>query len=174
MTVGEEEEMTRFVADQFSRLVNALDLYVGSVQVAEELAQEALLRACTSWDRVRVLESPGGWTYRVAINLATSHLRRRQAEARARRRLGNSSPGHDAIDSADRIAVRDAVLALPDQQRAAVIARYFLGMTAVEYAAALGSTPEAVRTATSRAVAALRVGLGPKIAIELGEEHADA
>ena len=81
-----------FCAEEFPRLAGALSLYLGDRAIAEELAQEALLKACRRWERVSQLESPGGWTWRVARNLAKSHLRRRRAERRARARLGGVRP----------------------------------------------------------------------------------
>lgn len=174
MTKEADAELTGFVLREFPRLVGALDLYVGDVAVAEELAQEALLRACSRWERVRLLDSPGGWTYRVALNLATSHLRRRQAELRARRRLPLPATVAPDIDTAEREAVRAAVLALPAQQRSAVILRYFLDMTAVATAEALSSTPQAVRAATARAMTRLRADLGDEALAGALEEATDA
>src|SRR5688572_8126222 len=115
-----DDEVTAFVIREFPRLVGALDLYVGDLGVAEELAQEALMRACARWRHVRTLQSPGGWTYRVGINLACSHLRRRQAEVRARRRVGPQVEAVDDEDIALRDTVRAAVLTLPEIGRAHV------------------------------------------------------
>ena len=90
--VSGDEEFDRFCVDAWPRLVAALTLYCGDVHVAEEIAQEALLRAYRRWPTVAAFESPGGWAYRVGINLANSLLRRKQAESRARRRLANDRP----------------------------------------------------------------------------------
>lgn len=155
-----DDEVTAFVVREFPRLVGALDLYVGDLGVAEELAQEALMRACARWRHVSTLQSPGGWTYRVGINLASSHLRRRQAEVRARRRVGLLNEAVDDEDIALRDTVRAAVLTLPKQQRSVVILRYFFDLSAVTTAELLGVSPEAVRAATARAARQLRVDLG--------------
>lgn len=71
------------------RLVGTLSLLCGDGDVAEELAQETLARVWLRWARVRELDEPlaVAWTYRVAINLGNSWLRRRVAERRARARL---------------------------------------------------------------------------------------
>ena len=61
-----------------------LALYVGDRGLAEELAQEALIRLCQHWPRVRRMERPGGWLTRVAMNLARSSWRRRAAEHQRR------------------------------------------------------------------------------------------
>jgi DNA-directed RNA polymerase specialized sigma24 family protein len=41
---------------------------------------EAFARALAAWPRVRTMDSPGGWLYRVALNQARSWLRRRGLE----------------------------------------------------------------------------------------------
>jgi DNA-directed RNA polymerase specialized sigma24 family protein len=98
------------------RLVGTLSLLCGDGDAAEELAQETLARVWLHWSRVRELGEPlaTAWTYRVAINLANSWLRRRMAERRARTRLGARVAGvHIDPDPADAIAIRRAVAALP-------------------------------------------------------------
>jgi RNA polymerase sigma-70 factor (ECF subfamily) len=50
---------------------------------AEDIAQEAFLRAYQNWERVGSCEHQAAWVRRVATNLATSGLRRRLLEARA-------------------------------------------------------------------------------------------
>lgn len=145
-----------FCSEEFPRLVAALGLYVGDEAVAEELAQEALLRACRRWERVSQLESPGGWTWRVARNLANSHLRRRQAERRARSRLGSREHASDDRDVAGTHAVRRAVAGLPKGQRQVLVLRYFLDWSVEATATELGMSADAVRSLTKRAVAALR------------------
>ena len=54
---------------------------------AEDIAQEAFLRAHRDWHRVGGYRYPGAWVRRVAVNLATSAVRRRLIEARALARL---------------------------------------------------------------------------------------
>lgn len=146
-----------FCAAEFPRLVGALGLYIGDRAVAEELAQEALLRACRRWERVSRLESPGGWTWRVARNLANSHLRRRQAERRARARLQRDGATYDATDGLiEQFTVQRAVAGLPERQRNVLVARYFLDWSVETTSRELGMSVDAVRSLSKRAVAALR------------------
>ena len=111
-------DASAFCAAEWPQLVRALSLYVGDPYVAEELAQEALLRACRQWATVSQLDSPGGWTWRVATNLANSHFRRARAARRAQQRLGTDDRAHRDPDGGDAVAVRQAVAALPERQRA--------------------------------------------------------
>lgn len=152
------ESFEVFCAQSYPRLVAALAHQTGDAWLAEELAQEALIRAANRWKRVSRLASPAGWTFAVGANLARSQFRRRQAERRVLARLA-AERARPAADAADTLAVRTALLALPDKQRAAVVLRYFLQLTADEAAEVLDSTPGAVRGLTHRAVTTLRLRL---------------
>lgn len=159
MAATERLTAAEFFAVEYPRLVGALDLYLNDLQVAEEVAQEAMIRAFCRWERLQQLQSPGGWTYRVAINLANSHLRRRGAELRAKARAGPTHQLSQSMDL-DGHVVRLAVSQLPAKQRSAVVLRYFLDMTAAGAGEVLGCSPEAVRSLTARAMSKLRRALG--------------
>lgn len=153
-----DPELVGFCKREHPRLVGALSLYCGDAAVAEELAQEALYRACRDWPHVRGLAAPGPWVHRVAVNLANSRFRRQRAEARAYRRRGPDAelPG---ADPADVLAVHAALAQLPARQRQAVVLRHLLGFTTAEVAAVLGASEGAVKQLTLRGVTALRVAL---------------
>lgn len=156
MTIPEQEEFCRAA---WPTLVAALSHYCGDVHVAEELVQEALTRACQNWRRVGSLESPEGWTYRVAVNLANSAWRRTRAERRAYRRHGLAPGHHVEASTPDRVAVRGALASLTEPQREAVVLRYYLDLSAEQAAHVLGTTPGAVRGLTHRALRHLRAVL---------------
>jgi RNA polymerase sigma-70 factor (ECF subfamily) len=139
------------------RLVGALSLATGSRHVAEELAQEALVRVCERWTQVEAMDSPVGWTYRVAFNLSNSHFRRQGAERRARRRLrARVDVPPSEIDGADALALRSAVAALPSDQREVLVLRYFADLPVERVAAYLEIPESTVKTRTRRAIARLR------------------
>lgn len=157
-----ESEFSAFCEGEHPRLVGALSLYCGDAGVAQELAQDALARACRDWPRVRRLDAPGAWTHRVAINLANSLFRRRAAEARARSRLnGTATPAAAPVDPATAIALRNAVASLPRRPRTALILRYYVDLPVREVAALMGCPEGTVKTLTGRAIASLRRLLPP-------------
>jgi RNA polymerase sigma factor (sigma-70 family) len=162
-------EVVAFIRREQPRLVRAADLLVGDRAVAEEIAQEALLRALSRWEHVGGLASPGGWTHRVAVNLATSQLRRRVVERRARGRLarGEVDP---APDTATALAVRDAMEALPTAHRRVLVLRHVLDWTTAEIAELEQVSEDAVRQRLHRARTALREQLGQDRTLE---EHHD-
>ena len=63
---------------EWPRLVASLAMMCGDREQARELAAEAFARALARWPRVGAMESPGGWTYKVAVNL----LRRMHGRAK--------------------------------------------------------------------------------------------
>lgn len=135
----------------------ALTLLVGDRAVAEELAQDALVRAYERWPRVSQMAAPGPWIHRVAVNAALSWVRRRAAERRALRRHGGTLP--TCTDHAGVVAVRRAVARLPRRQREAIVYRYWLGYPTDETAALMGIGPGSVKSAVTRAFATLRSSL---------------
>jgi RNA polymerase sigma-70 factor, ECF subfamily len=148
-----------FCAEQFPRLVGALGLYTGDPELAEELAQDALARALLHWDRVEQAGSPGAYVHGIAMNLAGSHFRRVRAASRAYRRHGRSERVHRDPDTADVLAVREAVEQLPRRQRQIIVLRYHGQFTLPEIAEALSITLGAVKALNHRASQALRAML---------------
>ncbi|MBW3663810.1 MAG: sigma-70 family RNA polymerase sigma factor [Actinobacteria bacterium] len=154
-------DLEAFCTREYPRLVAALHLYCGDRHVAEDLAQETLVRVWDRWPRVSRLQSPGGWCHRVALNLARSHLRRRTAEGRANRR--SHDPATDVArdaDVADNLAVAAALASLTPRQREVLILRYYLGHSVVETAALLDLPEGTVKSHSTRAIAALRHRFG--------------
>lgn len=147
-------EPSAFCRELHPRLVGALALHCGDRDVAAELAQETLARVWERWSTVERHEAPEAWAFRVAFNLAASRYRRRAAERRAHARLGVTSV-HEP-DTADAIAVRAAVAALPPRQRAALVLRYFADLSVERTAEVLGCRPGTVKSLTSQAIASLR------------------
>jgi RNA polymerase sigma factor (sigma-70 family) len=139
----------------YPQLVGALTLYCGRRDVAEEIAQETLVRVWDRWPKVRDMASPKGWAHRVAINLANSRYRRLAAERRATARLQQERPGADPDRDAD-LALRAAVAALPARQRAVVVLRFFADQPVEETARLLHCAPGTVKSLTSKAIDRLR------------------
>lgn len=150
-----DDDLAAFCEREHGTLVGVLSLYVGDRYVAEELAQDALVRLCQHWPRVRGMANPSGWLTHVAMNLARSMFRRRSAARRAMARHGDDV-APPAPDTASDLAVRDAVAGLAPRMREAVIHRYFLGASVAETAAAMGCAEGTVKALTHKALAALR------------------
>ena len=146
--------------EEFSRrvspgLVGALLLQYGSQALAEDIAQEAMVRAWERWSDVSAVGDRERWTFRVAFTIANSGLRRRAAERRALSRSHRSEVTDDH-DRGDAIAVRHALLALPQRQRQAIVLRYYAQLSAIEAGDVMGCAAGTVRALTSQGLATLR------------------
>lgn len=153
----ESTDLDEFCRREHARLVGMLSLYVGDRMVGEELAQEALARACRDWRKVRSLDRPEAWVQRVAINLANSSFRRKAAEKRAKSRLESRAPVTNAEpDAADAVAVRTAVAALPRRQRTVLVLHYYADLPFVQVAEILGCPEPTAKSLARRAILKLR------------------
>ena len=156
---ADEEVFADFCRREHHRLVGALGLHCGDFDVAEELAQEALARVWRDWSAVQRKDSPEAWTYRIAMNLASSHFRRRRTERRLRERLA-SPPAATTPDVTDGLAIRDALQQIPARYRAVLVLRFYLDYSVTETAAALQLPPGTVTTFTRRGLERLGRQIG--------------
>jgi RNA polymerase sigma-70 factor (sigma-E family) len=121
---------------------------VGSVAVAEELAQEAFVRVHERWDTVR---TPDAFVRTVVLNLARSRLRRAHLEVT---RLPPSPGATTAEPALDETWI--ALSRLPFRQRAVLALRYYADLPEAEIAELLGCRVGTVKSAHHRALARLR------------------
>jgi RNA polymerase sigma factor (sigma-70 family) len=139
------------------RLVAALLVTTGDLDVARDSVDEAFARALARWERVGAMASPAGWTYRVALNVARRRFRRRQLEARLTRRRPAPIELPPAVDETQRL-----VADLPPRQRTAIVLRYVADLTEPEIARAMGIR----RSTVSATLAAARARLAADLADE--------
>jgi RNA polymerase sigma-70 factor (ECF subfamily) len=139
---------------QYTNLLKAMYLVTGNRHEAEEITQDAFVRALERWDRVRGADNRAGYLYRIAVNLYRSKLRRL---ARGARKTPKPTPDSDPFEAADdRDAVGRAMTNLSEGQREALVMVEWLGMTDEEAGAVLGISPVTVRVRRHRARANLR------------------
>jgi RNA polymerase sigma factor (sigma-70 family) len=121
----------------------------------EDLVQDAMVKALINWERVGLLERPGGWCHRVLVNLCRSRWRRLRTQALHLGRLRPeelSTPG----PSLEVLAFWSAVRELPARPRMAMALRY-AGDRSVKEIASILDVPEGTVTSDlSRARLALK------------------
>lgn len=139
-------------ANRFRPIAAQLAVYLGSVEEAQEVTQEAFVRAWTRWQRVSRYDDPAAWVRRVAWNLATSRIRRMRTALRHRQ-----SQRVEPVDGPDpdRVALEAALATLPADQRRAVILHYLADLPVAEIADLCRVREGAVRTWLYRARLAL-------------------
>jgi RNA polymerase sigma-70 factor (sigma-E family) len=152
-----------FYLQEYPKVVALAHALSGSRAGAEDIAQEAFLRAYQDWDRVGSYEYQAAWVRRVAANLATSGLRRRLVEARALTRLARRwQPTVEALAAGD-AEFWAAVRTLPRRQAQAVALYYFQDLSVQQTATVLGCSEGTVKAhlAKARRTLARRLQPGP-------------
>ena len=133
---------------------------------AQDCLQEAFLRAYRACDRLDGRAQHRAWLYRIATNVALTHLKRRGREAARRAPLvpdladAEPLPGEAAIRRETLAAIAAAVESLPEQQRAALILRKYQDLSYAEIADTLGCSEESARANVYQAIRKLRNALG--------------
>jgi RNA polymerase sigma-70 factor (sigma-E family) len=129
----------------------------GDHHAAEDLVQETFVATFDPWRADRV-DNLGGYLRRALTNRVTSAGRRRVVADRFRsRRHGDDRGRRDVGDQAtDQVALTAALASLPPKQRAAVVLRFYEGLSVTECADLLGVATGTVKSQTSDALATLR------------------
>jgi RNA polymerase sigma factor (sigma-70 family) len=137
---------------------------VGSAADAEDVTQEAFVKAYNALARFRTGSPFRPWLLRIVANEARNrrrtlgrraHLLNRAAEETASDDPARS-PEAELVDRERRDELLAAIERLKDEERVAIVARYFIGLTDDETAAALGVRRGAVKMRVHRALKRLR------------------
>ncbi|AXG79498.1 SigE family RNA polymerase sigma factor [Streptomyces paludis] len=152
MTVEEFEE---FYARSVQPLVGQVYLFTGDLHEAQDVVQEAFVRA---WDRRARLDlgaGPEAWVRTVAVRLAISRWRGRGRAVEAWRRLSGAGPRELAAPGPDGVALVAALRRLSSRQRLVTVLHYVCDLPVDRIAAETGISPGTVKTHLSRARSAL-------------------
>ncbi len=164
------EEIVR----RYARKVTGLCIRtVNDRSLADDLSQEAFLRAFRAIDRFDGRAAFGTWLYRIAMNLCLTELRsrRRRGDLQGDLASGGRSgmTGHDPGEPAPGLGVESdeakrevlsAMADLSDEHRAILILRDIRGLDYGAIAEVLEIAPGTVKSRLFRARAALREILG--------------
>ncbi len=140
-------ELVALYAATYRANVRVAYAMIGSRHEAEEIDQDSVLALARQWGSVR---HPESYLRRTITNRAIAVLRRRAVAAR--HPVDPPPPSEDGR----LVELRDALLRLPDRQRAAVVLRFVAGLDDREIASALDCRPGTARSLMSRGLAALR------------------
>jgi RNA polymerase sigma-70 factor (ECF subfamily) len=152
MTTG-DEDFEAFYTATYERLVGQLLVVTGSLQDAEDVVQEAFVRACGRWSYMRDYQIPEAWVRRAALHLAASGLRRARRRAKLLVRLG---PAADVPAlSVEAVALTRTLRRLPLRGRQVLVLHHAVGLPVQEVARELGVPVGTVTARLSRARATL-------------------
>ncbi len=179
-TLAGERDAYRVLVERYS-----LNLYrlayrmTGNSHDAEEVVQEAFLRAYQKLSQFAGNSNFGTWVYRIAANYAIDRIRQRNVEEA--RQAAPSRPAEDGLEidpvaqvkdptaSPERLAssaelaakMRQALDTLTPAERTAIVMRHWEGCAIEEIATVLKSNANATKNTVFRAVSKLRKALEP-------------
>lgn len=158
------------------RLLGVMVHLVGSLDEAEDLAQEVFLRVYRARKGYRPRAKFSTWLFTIANNLALNHLRGKGRSPIVAPEGGPSAAGPrpvEAVPSRDGTAsaqmrklelsevVREALDGLGEDQKMAVLLNKFEGMGYAEIAEVMGRSEPAIKSLLARARYNLRERLEP-------------
>lgn len=149
----------RFYETQFGPMVGLAYQLTGRRDVAEDLVQEAMVRAYREWGRISSYERPDLWLRRAVLNLTTSRWRRQRTAARSW--IASGRPTDVPGPSADTDTLWEQVRCLPRRQAEVVVLYYGCDLPVDDVAVILECSPGTVRTHLVRARTALAARLDP-------------
>ena len=168
---GDRNEFSRLVEIYSGKLYRLGLKMLGNPQDAEDILQETFLKAFRSIRNFNGRSSLSTWLYRIAINEALMHLRRKHPDT-----LSIDEPGETGTDEQEPLQIVDwccmperelmsnevkrkldqAVEELPASLRAVFVLRDIEELSTLETAEVLGLSETAVKTRLSRARMRLR------------------
>ena len=156
---GEREAFDRLV-ERYQRDVYRLCYrYVNNHHDANDMAQEVFLKAYRAIGRFRGDSAFSTWLYRIAVNTCLNFRSSRKPPGEELSdALPDRAPGALAAVEGEQRAriVRDAVMRLPEKQRATLILKIYHDLTHEEVAGVLGSSVGTVKANLFHALGNLR------------------
>jgi RNA polymerase sigma factor (sigma-70 family) len=162
MAVTTAEIVTATWRQESARLVGALSRMTRDLDLAEDLAQDALVSALERWPTQGIPDNPGAWLMTTAKRRAIDHVRRADTLRRKTEQLGHALGEEDAVpDLTSQVDfIEDDVLRLiflcchprlTPESRAALTLRLVGGLTTAEIARGFLAAETAMGQRISRA-----------------------
>jgi len=178
--LGGDQDAFRVLVERHGRSLFRLAYRMtGNEHDAEEVVQEAMLRAYRRLDKFESRANFGTWLYRIGVNCALDLMRKRKPEASHRQQP--SGTGEEELDPLDiavstdpgpdrlmlsrevRDKVKAAMMELSPVERTAFVLRHFEGRSIEEIGSTLGLGAGATKNSVFRAVQKLRRTLEPLV-----------
>lgn len=148
-----------FVASRYREIVRFGALLTGDGLLGEDLAQDGLIAAYRSWNRLSVPDGrPEAYVRQVMVRSAMrTRRRRRRPEVPTAEPPDPARPG--LADQSDLgVRVLAGLRRLPADERVVLVLRFWTDASEAEAAQTLGVGVGTVQSRTSRALATLRAG----------------
>jgi RNA polymerase sigma-70 factor (ECF subfamily) len=145
-----QEARNRFVSDNLRRIFLQIYRMVGNVHDAQDLAQEAFIKALQRNEQLKDDKKAAHWLSRIATNTALDFLRRHGrvtfCEIEYAPESRTESPEDELLRNEHRDYLQDALGSLTPRERAAFVLRDVEDLPAEEVARRLGCSKATVRS----------------------------
>ena len=155
---GDEHAFTELVREFHTPLCTYLARLVGNDELGSDLAQETLIRAWTSLPTLREEQRFKAWLYRIATNLAHSHLRHARLISWLPWTEASERSSHSALHIAgpeeqvgENDMIRKTLARLSPQYRACLLLQTVAGFSQRDIAQLLGISEKSVGSNVCRA-----------------------
>src|SRR2546430_5727344 len=154
------ERQNRFVSDHLRRIFVQIYRIVGNIADAQDLTQEAFIKALQRQDQLKDEQKAAHWLSRIATNTAIDFLRRHGRVAFCEMDIHTESEQHSpeelVLQSEHRNYLEDGLRLLTARERAALVLRDVEGCSAEEVARRLDCSKATVRSHIANARIKLR------------------
>jgi RNA polymerase sigma factor (sigma-70 family) len=162
--LGGERDAYATLVHRYERAVRGVAAHiVKDLHTAEDVAQNAFVKAYENLGRLRRGAAFGPWLLQIARREAVDALRTRARQVSIEEAPPLSAAARDGRLDERAAILLDAVMRLPAHERGVIVLRHFDGHSVGAIAAMTGRTVGTVTKQLSRAHARLRDSLGRKI-----------
>lgn len=158
-TPGSGPDFDSWVAARGPALMRLAYVLTGNRADAEDVVQDALSRALARWSRIRGVADPDAYVRRMVVNAHVSWWRRFRRRETPVETVADSAVV-ERVQPEERDRLWRACLALPVDQRTAVVLRFYEDLEYAEIADLTGVREGSVRSRVSRGIATMREQLG--------------
>lgn len=164
IAAGDEAAMRDLIERHQMRVIGTAARMLGSDREAEDVAQQVFVRIWKSANRYRPSAKFTTWMYTIVRNLVFNHTRRSRGQIQTElsedmRDAHQKTPDEDVLESEKQQAIQQAIDALPEAQRLAVVLRRYDSVPYEEIARIMGQTVPGVKSLLFRARTSLRESL---------------
>ncbi len=141
----------------------------GNSYDADDILQDVFFALCQGRKKFDSEEHLKAWLIRVTVNRVKSHLRSFHVKKRAVIEENLVTAGEDIEETEELRLIREAVMALPENYRIAIILYYYCGYSCAEIANILKMKEPTVKTRLKRARDKLKIQLREEICYDRQE-----
>ncbi|MDT8394693.1 MAG: RNA polymerase sigma factor [Bacteroidales bacterium] len=170
---GEREALSRLVEDHRHKVIKTAYYFLGNMEDAEDLAQDIFLEVVTSMEKFRQNARLSTWIYRITVNRSLNALKKKKRRGAfvwlesiagmntntAEQPDGMNQPEQAMAAKENRKLLKEAVGALPKNQRTAFILCRYEELPNREIAEIMGLSLSSVEALLHRAKINLRESL---------------